>query len=158
MDKVSLECGYSPLPVQGSRKSSLYSHIQSSPVMMIMSLIAATGFGVVLGGGGVYFFYCNHIDLFQDCGGNTVNMSNIDHVSDVKRNLSRCLHAVEAINDSVSLVVSSKEHFYQLKDDIKGALATFYGKNESLIPHHRRRPPVEAWNMTKQLIIVRKTV
>ena len=155
VDNPSLGYGYSPLPSQGSRKPSPYSHIQSlvrSPVIMsviIISLIAATGFGAVLGGGGIYFMYCNHTGLMQDHRVNTINMSNNDYVNDVKQNLSRCLHVVEAINSSVSLIGPSKEHFHQLKDDIKRVLATYNGKNESLIPHHRRRPPVEAWNTTE---------
>lgn len=159
MDTLPVLYRYSPLhldPAKGLKKPSLYSHAQSfirshSVVIFIVSVMAAFGFGTIVGYGCAFYHNITALPLEQDHRENTtVNASCSDELEldHAKQKLSRCLQTIQAINDSVNQVGNSKEHFHWLKYGIKGALASYYGKNESLIPHHRRRPPVEAWNET----------
>ena len=78
------------------------------------------------------------------------NVTSYDHSEDKLQNLtlSQCLRTVEAINDTVSRipVKQSRAYVHQLRYDVREKIDSFYGRNESLTPHHRRRPPVEAWN------------
>ena len=43
-------------------------------------------------------------------------------------------------------VEHSQAYVHQLRYDIRREIELFYGMNESDIPHHRRRPPVDTWN------------
>ena len=43
-------------------------------------------------------------------------------------------------------VEHSQAYVHQLRYDIRKEIELFYGMNESDIPHHRRRPPVDTWN------------
>ena len=75
-----------------------------------------------------------------------INSSNDDDSANLT--LSRCLQTNEEINLAVHQAGQTKALAHQLKDTIRTQVDTFYGKDESQISHHRRRPPVEAWNFT----------
>ena len=75
-----------------------------------------------------------------------VNASCSGESKEMKQSLMQCFHTIETINFTVSNVGESKAHLLQLKDDIHEEIANLQLKNESLIPHTRWRPPVDAWN------------
>ena len=132
--------------------SSVHSAIKSH--LVIGGLICIFGMCLLL-----YISFCAGVKYAQTNSTNDdvkrthridINVTSDAHSEDKQHNLtlSRCLRTVEAINDTVSRipVKLSQAYVHQLRYDVQEKIDSFYGKNESLTPHHRRRPPVEAWN------------
>ena len=69
-----------------------------------------------------------------------------NNYEETQQSLMQCLHTIEVINSTISHVGKSKAHLLQFKRDIQNEIATLHLKNASLIPHSRRRPPVDTWN------------
>ena len=152
MDATSTACTYSPLQNKEWKPSLLHRAHQSivkSPMVTASMLIGIVLLSFVAGGAFVYLSVCSscyHDALEQIHHMDTVNVSCCDKCEETKRSLMQCFRIIEAINFTVSNVGNSRAHLLQLKNDIKNAIATLHFKNESLIPHTRRRPPVDTWN------------
>ena len=103
----------------------------------------------VAGGAFVYISVCSshyHKDLGQAHQVGIVNASCSGEYEETQQSLMQCLHTIEVINSTVSHVGKSKAHLLQLKSDIQNEIASLHLKDASLIPHSRRRPPVDTWN------------
>lgn len=109
-------------------------------VVIVVCIAAILGYSVGVGSSGCHNLIRTHridADIIISEGN-----------QDVQQNLSYCLRTIEAINNTVSQIdmEQSLAYIHQLRYDIRMELDLFFGKNESLIAHHRRRPPVETWN------------
>ena len=145
MDTIPTVYGYSSLPTKGSRNRSLCSRLQSvfrSPVVILV-LIVAGGFLCYLGG--VYSVHCHGDDSLKRSHRVNISDANSNELENGKQDLPLCLQTIRAMNDSVGQMRQSTQVIHQLEDDIQKNIVV---KNESLIPHLRRRPPVETWNTT----------
>ena len=153
MDATSKVYPYSPLRDEEPWKPSLFHRahqsIIKSPLVTTFVLIVVVLLSFVAGGAFVYLSVCSshyHDALEQTYQMNITNASCSDESEQTKQRLMQCFHTIAAINVTISTAGKSKAHLLQLKDDIQRDIATLQLKNESLIPHIRRRPPVDAWN------------
>ena len=154
MDAASTVYTYSPLQSKEAWRPSLFHRahqsIVESPTVTAFVLIVIMLLSFLAGGVFMYVSVCSshyHDALEQKHQMDIVNTSCSGECEETKHSLLQCFHTIEAINFTVNNVGNSKAHLLQLKSDIKKEIATSYLKlNESLIPHTRRRPPVDAWN------------
>ena len=153
MDAASTVYTYSPLQSKETWKPLLFHRVHQSiaksPMVTAIVLIAIMLLSFVAGGAFVYISVSSshiHDALEQTHQMDIVNASCSGESEEMKQSLMQCFHTIEAINFTVSNVGKSKAHLLQLKNDIQEAIAILQLKNKSLIPHTRRRPPVDAWN------------
>ena len=144
---------YIPLPSKEAWRPSLFRRahqsIVKSPMATAAVLISIMLLSFVAGGAFVYISVCSshyHKDLGQAHQVGIVNASCSGECEETQQSLTQCLHTIEVINSTVSHVGKSKAHLLQFKRDIQNEIATLHLKNASLIPHSRRRPPVDTWN------------
>ena len=152
MDTTSSVYVYSPLQSKEVWKPSLFyrarQSIAKSPLVTTFVLIAMMLSSFVAGGAFVYSISSSHYHdaLEQTHQMDIVNASCSGESEEMKQSLLQCFHTIKAINVTVSNAGKSKAHLLQLKNGIRKEIASLQLKNESLIPHTRRRPPVDAWN------------
>lgn len=151
MDAGSKVYAYSPLQTEEAWKPSLFhrahqsiikSHLVVAFVVMMVMLLS-----FIAGGTFVYIYSGHYHNAFEQAHQMDVtNASHIDKSQLMKQNLMHCFHTIEAINFTISTTGKSRAHLLQLKGDIQREIASLQLKNESLIPHNRRRPSVDTWN------------
>ena len=142
---------YTPLPSKEAWRPSLFRRahqsIVKSPMAIAVVLISMMLLSFVAGGAFVYMSMCsNHYHDAVDQVGIVNASCNASCSGETQQSLTQCLHTIKAINSTVNNVGKSKAHLLQLKSDIQNEIATSQLKNASLIPHSRRRPPVDTWN------------
>ena len=144
---------YTPLPSKEAWRPSLFRRahqsIVKSPMATAVVLISIMLLSFLAGGAFVYISMCSshyHEDLGQAHQVGIINASCSGECEETQRSLTQCLHTIEVINSTVSHVGKSKAHLLQLKSDIQNEIASLHLKDASLIPHSRRRPPVDTWN------------
>ena len=153
MEGTSTVYAYSPLQIKEPWKPSPFQRahqsIVRSPSITAFVLIAVTLISFMAGGAFVYSVCSFHRESLEGTHKvGIINASCSDELDRMKQNVSQCHETIEAINFTVSNMGKSRAHCHQLKYDIQREIASLRLKNESLVPHSRRRPPVEAWNMT----------
>ncbi len=153
MDATSIVCTYSPLQSKEVWRPSLFHRahqsIVKSPVVAVVMLVAVMLLSFMAGGALMYVSVCSshyHDALNQTHLVEIVNTSCGSECEETKQSLVQCSNTIEAINFTVSRAGKSKAHLLQMKSDIQNKIATLQFKNASLIPHTRRRPPVDTWN------------
>lgn len=154
MEATSAVYTYSPLQIKRIKKSSQFHRTHQSVVnypLIVVFVQAAAMLLSFLGGGTLVYSVCSsshHQNLEQ---ANRTRISNVSSCSGVFNEsfIVQCVHTIEAINSTISAATGkSKAHLLQLKDDIRREIARWQLRNESLVPHNRRRPPVETWNIS----------
>jgi Ni,Fe-hydrogenase I cytochrome b subunit len=151
MDAASTVHTYSPLPSKEVWRPSLFHRahqsIVKSPVVAVVVLIAVMLLSFMAGGALMYVYSSHyHSDFEQTHLVDIVNASCSGECEETKQSSTQCLNAIKAINYTVTHVGNSRAHLLQMKSDVKHEIATLQFKNASLVPHTRRRPPVETWN------------
>ncbi len=150
---MSTVCTYSPLQSKEALRPSLFHRahhlIMKSSVATAVVLIAVMLLSFVAGGAFVYVSVCS--SLYHDALNQThlveiINTSCSSECEETKQSLVQCSNTIEAINFTVSHAGKSKAHLLQMKSDVQNEIATSQLKNANLIPHTRRRPPVDTWN------------
>ena len=138
--------GYSPLPSKGVSKPSMSSCWSVIRPYLLVVIGAAFIIGACIGYYGRGYTVpssCSYNDTLEQ--NHAVDVSVCDYL---KQNLSQCVQTIHKIDYLINQSRQSQALNHQLKDDIRLEVDTALGKDESQISHHRRRPPVEAWDMT----------